>query len=53
MSFAINADDPRGLDRDDDKVLVLDFSDEDLEAAGDLEKAFPTASVNIVPPNCC
>jgi hypothetical protein len=53
MSFAINADDPCGLDQDDDKVLALDFTDEDLEAAGDLEKAFPTASINIVPPNCC
>jgi hypothetical protein len=53
MSFAMNADGSRGLDQDDDKVLAFDFTDEDLEAAGDLEKAFPTASINIVPPNCC
>jgi hypothetical protein len=33
--------------------LVFEVSDEALEAAANAVGAIPTASIDIVPPNCC
>ena len=41
------------FDQADEEILIADVSDEALEAAADIGKAIPTASVDIIPPNCC
>jgi hypothetical protein len=40
-------------DHTDEDILSPDVSDEALEAAADIDRAIPTASVDIIPPNCC
>jgi len=42
----------RDLDQTDE-ILNPDLPDEALEAAAEMGKGFPTASINILPPNCC
>jgi hypothetical protein len=48
-----NDADDRDLDRTDADILTADFPDEALEAAANMLGAIPTASIDIVPPNCC
>ncbi len=48
-----NATDDRDLGQTDEEILTSDVSDEALEAAADMAGAIPTASIDIVPPNCC
>ena len=44
----------RHLDQTDEQILTSDVSDEALEvAAASMGGTGPTASINIVPPNCC
>jgi hypothetical protein len=43
----------RDLDQTDENILAFDFSDEALEAVADMVGTLPTASMAIVPPNCC
>ena len=43
----------RHLDQTDEEILTSDVSDEALEAAAGMGGTGPTASINIVPPNCC
>jgi hypothetical protein len=40
-------------DQTDDDILVFEVSDDALEAAAGPVGAFPTASIDIIPPNCC
>ena len=42
-------------DRDpsDEDILVFEVSDDALEASAGPVGAFPTASIDIIPPNCC
>ncbi len=48
-----NTTEDRDPNRTDEDLLNPDVSDEALEAAADLDRAIPTASVDIIPPNCC
>jgi len=41
------------LDQTDEEILTSDVSDEALEVAAAMGGTGPTASINIVPPNCC
>jgi hypothetical protein len=41
------------LDQTDEEILTSDVSDEALEVAAGMGGTGPTASINIVPPNCC
>lgn len=43
----------RDLDQTDEEILAFDFSDAALEAAADMAGTLPTASMAILPPNCC
>ncbi len=43
----------RHLDQTDEEILTSDVSDEALEVAAGMGWTGPTASINIVPPNCC
>ena len=43
----------RHLDQTDEEILTSDVSDEALEVAAGMGGTGPTASINIVPPNCC
>jgi len=42
-------------DQDETEVSILDFDVDDaaIEIAADSVGTIPTASVNIIPPNCC
>lgn len=40
-------------DQADLKILTVEVSDSALEAAAGPIGAIPTASIDIVPPNCC
>ncbi|MGA2892374.1 MAG: hypothetical protein ABSE22_05850 [Xanthobacteraceae bacterium] len=41
------------LEPGEQEILVTDVSDEALEAAAVVAAGIPTASIDIVPPNCC
>jgi hypothetical protein len=43
----------RDADRIDLKILTVEISDAALEIAAGAVGAIPTASIDIVPPNCC
>jgi hypothetical protein len=43
----------RELDGTDEDILAFEVSDDALEAAAALTATAPTASIAIVPPNCC
>jgi hypothetical protein len=40
-------------DQSDEDILVFEVSDDALEASAAPVGAFPTASIDIIPPNCC
>jgi hypothetical protein len=40
-------------DQDGEDILVFEVSDDALEASAGPVGAFPTASIDIIPPNCC
>jgi hypothetical protein len=40
-------------DQNDEDILVFEVSDDALEASAGPVGAFPTASIDIIPPNCC
>ncbi len=46
-------DDASNLDQNEEEVLTHDVSDEALEAAAEMAATLLTASMAIVPPNCC
>jgi hypothetical protein len=48
-----NDSNDRHLDQTDEEILTSDVSDEALEVAAGMGGTGPTASINIVPPNCC
>ena len=43
----------KNRDQNDEDILVFEVSDEALEASAAAVGAFPTASIDIIPPNCC
>jgi hypothetical protein len=54
MNETANAlDQTEALDRSEQQLLVAEVSDEALEAAAVVAGGIPTASIDIVPPNCC
>jgi hypothetical protein len=44
---------PKDRDQNDEDILVFEVSDDALEASAGPVGAFPTASIDIIPPNCC
>jgi hypothetical protein len=40
-------------DQNEDDILVFEVSDDALEASAGPVGAFPTDSIDIIPPNCC
>jgi hypothetical protein len=40
-------------DQSDEDILLFEVSDDALEASAEPVGAFPTASIDIIPPNCC
>jgi hypothetical protein len=40
-------------DQNEDDILVFEVSDDALEVSAGPVGAFPTASIDIIPPNCC
>jgi len=43
----------KDCDQNDEDILVFEVSDDALEASAGPVGAFPTASIDIIPPNCC
>ena len=43
----------KDCDQDGEDVLLFGVSDDALEASANPVGAFPTASIDIIPPNCC
>ncbi len=44
---------PKDADQTDEDILAFEVSDDALEASAGPVGAFPTASIDIIPPNCC
>ncbi|HEY1982176.1 MAG TPA: hypothetical protein VGH13_19050 [Xanthobacteraceae bacterium] len=40
-------------DQNDDDIPVFEVSEDALETSAGPVGAFPTASIDIIPPNCC
>ena len=43
----------RDLEQTEEEILTFDVSDEALEIAADVSGTMPTASMAVLPPNCC